>query len=129
MCSNPPTSSNNYQFEESETWIGEWLEQRGVRDEMVIATKYTTGFRAYKGTQVIQSNFVGNNTKSMRVSVEASLKKLRTSYIDLVSDFIFFSFCLFFISGMFPHLQAPLGGFSGEYLRSGKTRWYQLLGV
>lgn len=61
------------------------MEQRGVRDQMVIATKYTTGFRAYKRDQEIQSNFVGNNTKSMRVSVDASLRKLRTSYIDLVS--------------------------------------------
>ena len=32
-------TSNNYQDEESETWVGEWLEKRGVRDEMVIATK------------------------------------------------------------------------------------------
>ncbi|KAJ9356273.1 hypothetical protein DTO280E4_6099 [Paecilomyces variotii] len=76
-------TANNYQNEESETWLGEWMEQRGVRDQMVIATKYTTGFRAYKRDQEIQSNFVGNNTKSMRVSVDASLRKLRTSYIDL----------------------------------------------
>jgi aryl-alcohol dehydrogenase-like predicted oxidoreductase len=27
------------QNEESETWIGEWMQQRGNRDEMVIATK------------------------------------------------------------------------------------------
>ncbi|KAJ9191329.1 hypothetical protein DTO166G4_7129 [Paecilomyces variotii] len=77
-------TANNYQNEESETWLGEWMEQRGVRDQMVIATKYTTGFRAYKRDQEIQSNFVGNNTKSMRVSVDASLRKLRTSYIDLL---------------------------------------------
>lgn len=30
------------------------------------------------------ANFGGNGTKSMRVSVEASLKKLQTDYIDLV---------------------------------------------
>ena len=29
-------------------------------------------------------NYSGNNAKSMHVSVEASLKKLRTSYIDLL---------------------------------------------
>lgn len=28
--------------------------------------------------------FAGNNVKSMHVSVEASLKKLRTSYIDIL---------------------------------------------
>lgn len=27
--------------------------------------------------------YVGNNTKSLHLSIEASLKKLRTSYIDL----------------------------------------------
>lgn len=59
------------------------MEQRGNRDQMVIATKYTTGFRIHRKDE-IQSSFVGNNTKSLRVSVEASLKKLKTDYIDLV---------------------------------------------
>jgi aryl-alcohol dehydrogenase-like predicted oxidoreductase len=27
-------TSNNYQFEESEQWIGEWMKKRGVRDQM-----------------------------------------------------------------------------------------------
>lgn len=32
----------------------------------------------------MQSNFAGNSAKSLHVSVDASLKKLQTSYIDLV---------------------------------------------
>jgi aryl-alcohol dehydrogenase-like predicted oxidoreductase len=32
----------------------------------------------------IQANMTGNNAKSLKVSVEASLKKLRTSYIDIL---------------------------------------------
>jgi len=32
-------TANNYQGEESETWIGEWMESRKNRDEMVLATK------------------------------------------------------------------------------------------
>ena len=32
-------TANNYQEETSEMFIGEWMEQRGVRDQMVIATK------------------------------------------------------------------------------------------
>ena len=59
------------------------MEQRGVRDEIVLATKYSSGYRSYKPGE-IQANRVGNNTKSLRVSVEASLRKLRTDYIDLV---------------------------------------------
>ena len=54
------------------------------RDEMVIATKYTTGFRTRSGSNEIQSNTMGNGTKSLRVSVDASLKKLQTSYIDIL---------------------------------------------
>lgn len=27
-------TSNNYQAEQSETWIGEWMQKRGVRDQM-----------------------------------------------------------------------------------------------
>lgn len=27
-------TSNNYQFEESEIWIGEWMKKRRVRDQM-----------------------------------------------------------------------------------------------
>ena len=51
---------------------------------LVIATKFTTNFRAGHGETEIMANFGGNGTKSMRTSVEASLKKLQTDYIDLV---------------------------------------------
>lgn len=54
-----------------------------MRDQIVLATKYTTGYRMHHQSE-IQANFIGNNTKSMKLSVEASLKKLRTDYIDLV---------------------------------------------
>ncbi|CAK7224111.1 hypothetical protein SBRCBS47491_005437 [Sporothrix bragantina] len=76
-------TANNYQFEQSEQWIGEWMEKRGVRDQMIIATKYTTNFRSGR-TDEIMANTSGNGTKSLHVSVNASLKKLRTDYIDLL---------------------------------------------
>ena len=60
------------------------MTERGCRDEMVVATKFTTGYKANKGTKLIQSNFGGNNAKGMRHSVDASLKKLQTDYIDLL---------------------------------------------
>jgi aryl-alcohol dehydrogenase-like predicted oxidoreductase len=59
------------------------MEVRGVRDQIVLATKYTSPYRTHNQSE-IQANFVGNNAKSMKLSVEASLKKLRTDYIDLV---------------------------------------------
>ncbi|KAF7176327.1 hypothetical protein CNMCM7691_002252 [Aspergillus felis] len=78
-------TANNYQDEESEIWLGEWMQARKNRDQLVIATKYTTGFRsAHRTTEPLQSNYVGNSVKSMRISVENSLKKLQTDYIDLI---------------------------------------------
>ena len=32
-------TANNYQDESSEAFIGEWMEMRGIRDQIVIATK------------------------------------------------------------------------------------------
>ncbi|KAF2845479.1 aryl-alcohol dehydrogenase-like protein [Plenodomus tracheiphilus IPT5] len=77
-------TANNYQNEESETWIGEWMKERGVRDEIVLATKFTTCFPDPNNTPRQRINYAGNSTKSLRVSLEASLKKLQTEYIDLL---------------------------------------------
>ncbi|KAG1745887.1 NADP-dependent oxidoreductase domain-containing protein [Suillus paluster] len=77
-------TANGYQDESSEEIIGEWAEQRGIRDQLVIATKYTTNYK--RGNDAIRQKgaYTGNNIKSMHISVEASLKKLRTSYIDIL---------------------------------------------
>lgn len=80
-------SANNYQDEDSEKWVGEWIESRGVRDEIVLATKYASPYRKYvsgRGDARVQANYIGHNAKALRVSVEASLSKMRTDYIDLV---------------------------------------------
>ncbi|KAK9372532.1 NADP-dependent oxidoreductase domain-containing protein [Lipomyces chichibuensis] len=76
-------TANVYQGEESEEWLGEWMSLRGNRDQMVIATKYTTFYPSGKAGEVIKSNFQGNHLKSMHLSLEASLKKLQTTYIDI----------------------------------------------
>lgn len=59
------------------------MEKRGVRDQIVLATKYSSPYRVHHRSE-IQANFVGNNAKSMKLSVEASLRKMKTDYIDLV---------------------------------------------
>lgn len=88
-------TANAYQAGESEIWLGEWMAQTpGRRDEMVLATKYTSGFMTgQEGKQ--WGVFGGNSAKSLHTSVEASLKKLQTDYIDLVSG----STCSWFLSG------------------------------
>jgi aryl-alcohol dehydrogenase-like predicted oxidoreductase len=78
-------TANNYQDEQSEKWIGEWMAARKNRDQLVIATKYTTEHRAWelgKGPKTV--NYNGNSKKSLRLSVAGSLKKLDTDYIDLL---------------------------------------------
>ncbi|KAJ7032824.1 NADP-dependent oxidoreductase domain-containing protein [Mycena alexandri] len=77
-------TANNYQDESSETFVGEWAEQRNIRDQLVIATKYTTNFKTRNDAFAQKISYVGNNIKSMHISVEASLKKLRTTYIDIL---------------------------------------------
>lgn len=54
------------------------------RDEMVIATKYTSGYLAANPSTGIKINFSGNSAKSMYTSLHASLAKLQTSYVDIL---------------------------------------------
>ncbi|KAJ8489739.1 hypothetical protein ONZ45_g13463 [Pleurotus djamor] len=77
-------TASNYQDETSEMFIGEWAETRGIRDQLVIATKYTTPWKGHDEAYKIKINAAGNSLKNLHVSVEASLKKLRTSYIDIL---------------------------------------------
>jgi len=76
-------TASGYQDGQSETIVGEWMASRVNRDEIVLATKYTTAYMTHHKNR-IQSNYGGNNAKSMKVSVDASLRKLQTSYIDLL---------------------------------------------
>lgn len=59
---------------ESETIIGNWLKKTGKRKEVIIATKL--GFEMGPGEKGLSANY-------MKQAVEASLKRLRTDYIDL----------------------------------------------
>jgi aryl-alcohol dehydrogenase-like predicted oxidoreductase len=78
-------TANNYQNEESERWLGEWMAARQNRDQLIIATKYTTAYRSYDlGKNSHSANFQGNHRRSMHVSVRDSLKKLQTDWIDIL---------------------------------------------
>ncbi|TFY53619.1 hypothetical protein EVG20_g10034, partial [Dentipellis fragilis] len=76
-------TANTYQDGSSEEIIGEWMEARGNREQLVVATKYSACYTRSDPT-VKHITFVGNSAKSMRNSVDASLKKLRTTYIDIL---------------------------------------------
>ena len=75
--------ANGYQAQELEKWIGEWMAKRNVRDDVILATKYSAGYKGLHDNRML-SNYGGNSAKSLHVSLEDSLKKLQTSYIDLV---------------------------------------------
>ncbi|EGX90766.1 norsolorinic acid reductase [Cordyceps militaris CM01] len=77
-------TANNYQCGESETRIGNWMKSRGNREQMVIATKYTTAFIPVEGGAKIKVNFNGCGAKSLNASITASLQRLQTYYIDLL---------------------------------------------
>lgn len=68
-------TANKYTDGAAESIVGELI--GGQRDRWVVATKYTLSMAAG------DPNASGNSRKSMMRSVEASLKRLRTDYIDL----------------------------------------------
>ncbi len=68
-------TANFYTNGTSESFLGEFMD--GHRQSVVMATKYTN---AAPGTD---PNAAGNQRKNMMQAVEASLKRLRTDYIDL----------------------------------------------
>ncbi len=65
----------NYTNGTSEKYVGDFIQ--ADRDHFVVATKYTLS-RNWD-----DPNAGGNSRKNMMVSVEASLKRLQTEYIDL----------------------------------------------
>ena len=93
-------TANMYHDGQSEEYIGEWIESRGIREQIVLATKvslklstsagrltcvpkYTSNYKRWQKIPQ-QSQYTGNNMKSLHNSLEASLKQLRTSYVDIL---------------------------------------------
>ena len=75
-------TANNYHNEESETWLGEWLTSRNIRERIVLATKFTTDYKGYELGKGNSVNFCGIHRRSLNISVRDSLRKLQTDYID-----------------------------------------------
>ena len=69
-------TANRYTEGSSEKFVGEFIE--ADRDHWVLATKFTLKDRND------DLNFAGNHRKNMMRSVQASLKRLNTPYIDLL---------------------------------------------
>ncbi len=72
-------TSNRYQEGQSEEFLGEFIHPN--RDRLVMATKYSLGDGMQDGTD---PNGCGNHRKNMFRSIEGSLKRLKTDYIDFL---------------------------------------------
>jgi aryl-alcohol dehydrogenase-like predicted oxidoreductase len=69
-------TASNYTEGSSETLVGQFAQ--GKRERLVLATKYTLLGRPG------DPNACGNHRKNMAQSVETSLRRLRTDYLDLL---------------------------------------------
>lgn len=67
----------NYAQGRSEELLGKFVEETGTRDRLVLATKFTMS------TEPGNPNASGNGRKNLISSLEASLRRLRTDYVDL----------------------------------------------
>lgn len=70
-------TADGYTGGTSEQLLGQFIEERSLRDRVVLATKFT--FTGEMGNP----NAGGNGRKNMIRALEGSLKRLRTDYVDL----------------------------------------------
>lgn len=71
-------TANRYTEGTSEEWLGDFMKASGRRDEIVMATKYSLH------TKSSRINDSGNHRKNLVQSLEGSLKRLKTDYVDLL---------------------------------------------
>jgi aryl-alcohol dehydrogenase-like predicted oxidoreductase len=72
-------SADIYTQGTAETWLGEFMSETGMRDRVVLATKYSFNHQNPQGNP----NAAGNGRKNLIRSLDASLARLKTDYVDL----------------------------------------------
>ena len=70
-------TANAYTGGKSEQMVGKFIDEKKLRDRVVLATKFT--FNTEQGNP----NSGGNGRKNVYQALEASLRRLRTDYVDL----------------------------------------------
>lgn len=70
-------TADGYTGGKSEEMLGKFISERGLRDRIVLATKFTFN------TDSANVNAGGNGRKNIHRALEASLRRLQTGYIDL----------------------------------------------
>jgi aryl-alcohol dehydrogenase-like predicted oxidoreductase len=102
-------TANTYGGGRSEDWIGQWLESRGARDEVVLTTKVSNRTGSEPGDE-------GLSARHIRDQIEASLRRLRTDRVDLY---------LAHAPDPGVPIEETLGAFD-ELVRAGKVRHHGL---
>jgi aryl-alcohol dehydrogenase-like predicted oxidoreductase len=74
-------TANIYTNGTSETFLGDFISSE--REQVVLATKYSFATNPPNTNRPVDVNNAGNQRKNMLQSVEASLKRLKTDYLDL----------------------------------------------
>jgi aryl-alcohol dehydrogenase-like predicted oxidoreductase len=106
-------TADGYTNGASETMLGDWFAETGRRDEVVLATKFTFSGRAG------DPNAGGNGRKNIHRALEASLRRLRTDYVDL--------YWLHAWDGVTPVEEVM--GTMDALVRAGKVRYFGLSDV
>lgn len=68
-----------YQEGAAEVMLGEFMQEANNRDDLVLATKYSLKASSRDGP-----NYAGNSRKNFFESLQQSLKRLQTSYVDIL---------------------------------------------
>ncbi len=67
----------------SERYVGEWLKERGKRDDLIIATKVTGRCPMHWIRGINEGQELCLDAKNITHAIENSLRRLQTDYIDL----------------------------------------------
>ena len=109
-----------YSGGESETLVGRFIAESGTRDDIVLATKFAFNSAASPLTQTQAGggnpNAGGAGAKNIHRALDASLKRLRTDYIDLYWMHIW--------DGVTP--VEEIVQTLGDLVRAGKIRYFGL---
>jgi len=93
----------------SEELIGGYIVDRGLRDQLVVATKF-----AFHGGEPGNPNAGGNGRKNIHRALEGSLRRLKTDYVDLYWMHVWDS-----VTPVEEVLQSL-----GDLVRAGKIRYF-----
>ncbi len=98
-----------YALGRSEELIGGYVRDRSLRDQLVLATKFS-----FHGGEPGNPNAGGNGRKNMYRAIEGSLRRLQTDYIDLYWMHVW---------DMVTPVEEVLQSL-GDLVRSGKIRYF-----